>query len=225
MRTPALRVHKKGLSLMRSMNPKKRGQKRPPEHQRSSVDVDVESLLSLENRCNGCAKDEKCCCASYEVCVTAAEIKRIIRVLPEAAKLCPHLLSAQGYDNVFEQEEPGLFSIDTNENGLCLFAYWSDNRTHCSLHTAAMTLGLPLEQVKPKVCLLWPMHFSEGDEVLAMISDAFLFKCNVRKAPGSRSLSQGFVKTIERVYGEGCGTQVMQAAENGERRTLLIIRQ
>jgi hypothetical protein len=188
------------------------------------VDVDIESLLLLENRCNGCARGEKCCCSSYEVCVTAAEVKRIIKVLPEAARFCPHLLTAQGYDNVFEEEEPGLFSIDTNEDGLCLFAYRSRHRIHCSLHTVAMTLGLPLEQVKPKVCLLWPMHFSDGEEVLAMINDAFLFNCNTRKAPGSRTLSPGFVEAIEMVYGEGCGTQVKRAAENGDRRTLLITR-
>jgi hypothetical protein len=209
---------------MRSKDPKNSRQKRLPQHQRSSVDVDVESLLSLENRCNGCARGEKCCCASYEVCVTTAEVKRIIKFLPEAAKLCPHLLTAGGYDNVFEEEEPGLFSIDTTEDGLCLFAYWRDHRTHCSLHTVAMTLGLPLEQVKPKVCLLWPLHFSDGDEILGMINDAFLFKCNIRKAPGSRNLSPGFVEAIEQVYGEGCGTQVMRAAEIGERRTLLITR-
>jgi hypothetical protein len=88
----------------------------------------------------------------------------------------------------------------------------------------AVTLGLPLEEVKPKVCILWPMHFSEGDEVLAMIDDAFLFSCNDRKAPGSRSLSSGFVEAIELVYGEGCGTQAKHAAETGDRRTLLIIR-
>jgi len=209
---------------MRSIGPNNRKHKRPPQHRRSSVDVDVESLLLLENRCGGCARGERCCCSSYEVCITTAEMKRIIKVLPEAAKFCPHLLTAGGYDNVFEQEEPGLYSIDTAEDGLCLFAYWSRHRTHCSLHTVAMTLGLPLAQVKPKVCLLWPMHFSEGDEVLAMTNDAFLFKCNVRKAPGSRSLSTGFVEAIELVYGEGCGSQVMQAAENGDRRTLLVTR-
>jgi hypothetical protein len=209
---------------MQSNGPKKRGRKRPPQHQRSSVEVDVESLLSLENRCGGCARGERCCCSSYEVCVTTAELKRIIKVLPEAARLCPHLLTTGGYDNVFEEEEPGLYSIDTNEDGLCLFAYWSHHRIHCSLHTVAQKLGLPLEQVKPKVCLLWPMHFSEGDEVLAMINDAFLFNCNVRKKPGSRDLSPGFVEAIELVYGEGCGTQVKQAAANGDRRTLLITR-
>jgi hypothetical protein len=87
-----------------------------------------------------------------------------------------------------------------------------------------VALGLPLAQVKPKVCLLWPMHFSEGQEVLAVISDAFLFNCNVRKPPGLRSLSPGFIEVIEQVYGEGCGTQAKQAAENGERRTLLAAR-
>jgi hypothetical protein len=188
------------------------------------VEVDVESLLLLENRCNGCARGERCCCSSYEVCVTTAELKRIIKVLPEAARFCPHLLTTRGYDNVFEEEEPGLFSIDTDDDGLCLFAHWSHDRIHCSLHTVAMTLGLPLEQVKPKVCLLWPMHFSDGDEVLAMINDAFLFSCNARKAPGSSSLSPGFVEALELVYGEGCGTQVKQAAENGERRALLVRR-
>jgi hypothetical protein len=209
---------------MRSHGPKNSRLKRQPRHQRDSVEVDVESLLSLENRCSGCAKGEKCCCSSYEVCVTTAEVKRIIKVLPEAARLCPHLLTAGGYDNVFEEEEPGLFSIDTTEDGLCLFAYWSHGRTHCSLHTVAMTRGLPLEQVKPKVCLLWPMHFSDGDEALGMISDAFLFTCNTRKEPGSRSLSPGFVEALELVYGPGCGTQVETAAKNGERRTLLVAR-
>lgn len=212
------------MKPMKPNAPDNRRQKRPPQLQRSCVEVDIESLLSLENRCNGCARGERCCCSSYEVCVTTAELKRIIKVLPEAARFCPHLLIAGGYDNVFEEEEPGLFSIDTTEDGLCLFAYWSQNRIHCSLHTVAVTLGRPLAQVKPKVCMLWPMQFSEGDEVLAMIDDAFLFHCNARKSPGSRSLSPGFSEAIELVYGEGCGTQVKHAAGNGDRRTLLVTR-
>ena len=215
---------RKTETRMRSNEPTDRRTRRPPQHQHRSVEVDIESLLTIENRCNGCARGERCCCSSYEVCITAAEVKRIIKVLPEAARFCPHLLTDGGYDNVFEEEEPGLFSIDTTENGLCLFAYWSHHRIHCSLHTVAVTLGLPLAEVKPKVCLLWPMHFSEGDEVLARISDAFLFNCNARKAPGSRNLSPGFIEAIELVYGEGCGTQVEHAAENGDRRTLLVTR-
>ncbi len=214
----------KNYSFVKPNNHKNRSTKQTPRYQRSSIDVDVESILQLENRCNGCVRGEKCCCASYEVCVTAAEMKRIIKVLPEAAKLCPHLLTVGGYDNVFEEEEPGLYSLDTNEDGLCVFAYWSNNRTHCSLHTVAMTLNLPLQLVKPKVCLLWPLHFSDGNEVLAAIGDAFQFSCNARKEPGSRSLSPGFIEAIDLVYGEGCGSQVEQAAQKGDRRTLLFTR-
>ncbi len=212
------------LRHMRLKGSKYFRQKHSQQHQRSSVEVDVESLVLIENRCNGCTKGDRCCCSSYEVCVTIAEMKRIIRVLPEAAKFSPNLLTARGYDNVFEQEEPNLFSIDTDDDGLCLFAYWSHGRIRCSLHTVAVTLGLPLEQVKPKVCLLWPMHFSDGNEVLAMINDAFLFSCNAKKERDTRNLSPGFEEALERVYGEGCGTQVKHAAENGERRTLLVTR-
>ena len=202
-----------------------KARKQPPQHKRSSVEVDVDSLLQIENTCNGCVRGQKCCCSSYEVCITTAEMKRIIPYLPEAAKFCPHLLVIGGYDNVFEPEEPGLYSINTNEDGLCVFAYWSRGRTHCSLHTVAMTLGIPLEAVKPKVCMLWPMHFSDGDELLGMINDAFEFSCNSRRTEGSRSLSPGFVDTIELIYGGGCGEQVQQAAEKGERRTLVVTRQ
>jgi hypothetical protein len=217
--------HAISLKPMRSNGNKEFSMKKKrQEHQYCSIEVDVESLLSIENDCKGCARGERCCCSSYEVCVTAAEMKRIIKVLPEAAKFCPHLLAAGGYDNVFEKEEPGLFSIDTNEEGLCLFAYWSQGRIHCSLHSVAVKLGLPLEQVKPKVCLLWPMHFSEGTEVLAATGDAFLYACNTRKTTGSRSLCHGFAAAIDMVYGTGCGEQVMKAAEDGERRALLVIK-
>ncbi len=198
--------------------------KQPPQHQRSSVEVDVAALLQIENACGGCAVGQKCCCSSYEVCVTTAEMKRIIRFLPEASKYCPHLQVDGGYDNVFEQEEPGLYSIETGEDGLCLLAYWKDGRTHCSLHTLAMTLGLPLEEVKPKVCMLWPLHFSDGDEVLGVISDAFLFSCNSRRTPGSRLLSPGVLETLDRVYGEGFGEEVRQAAASGERRRIIATR-
>lgn len=206
------------------MRPERRTRKSVPQHKRSSVEVDVGSLLSFENRCGGCARGDTCCCSSYEVCVTTEEMKRIIKVLPEAARYCSHLATAGGYDNVFEQEEPGLFSIDTDEDGLCLFAYWFRGRIRCSLHTVAMERGWPLERVKPKVCLLWPMHFSEGEEVLALISDAFQFSCNTRKEAGSGEMSPGLLEAIDRVYGEGCAAQVLQAAGRGDRRTLLITR-
>jgi hypothetical protein len=183
--------------------------------------VDVASLLSLDHACRGCITGEPCCCATYEVCVSAAEMDRIIELLPEAARFCPHLKSGAGYDNLFEELERGLFALDTNEDGLCLLAYVSRNRVRCSLHAAAAALGLSPGTVKPKACLLWPMTFSDGDEVLSLTGDAFSFSCNSRKRAGSRRISPPLVEAIALVYGDGAGTAVEQEARKGAGRALL----
>ncbi len=188
------------------------------------VDIDIASLCSVEHDCTSCGAGGPCCCSTYEVCVTGAEMGRIIQVLPEAARLCPHLVTDDGYDNVFEKVEPGLYAIDTSEEGLCLFAYAAQRRTQCALHTVAVKRGIPLAQVKPKACLLWPMTFSEGAEALSLTDDALLFHCNVLKRKGSSPLSPSFTAAIELVYGEGCGRLVEQAAEKGVRRLKLARR-
>ncbi len=188
------------------------------------VDTDIASLCSVEHDCNGCGSGKRCCCSTYEVCVTAAEMRRIIRIMPEVVKLCPLLETDDGYDNVFEYVEPGLYAIDTTEDGLCLFAYKTRRKIQCALHTVALKRGIPLAQVKPKACLLWPMIFSEGAEALSLTDDALLFHCNAPKRKGSRSISASFTEAIELVYGEGCGRLVEEAAEKGARRLKLARR-
>ena len=196
-------------------------QKAPRRKRKRTVSVDLASLLSVGHRCRGCAQDEPCCCSSYEVCVTDAEMRRIIRVLPEAAKLCPHLKTGHGYDNVFEYVEPGLYALDTTEDGLCLLAYVADHTIRCSLHTAGTNLGLPLGKVKPEACLLWPLSLSEGDEVLSLAGDALSFRCTARRRKRSTRLARSFVDAVELVYGDGRGAQLEQEACAGARRTTL----
>lgn len=188
---------------------------------KKTLSVDLASLLSVEHRCRGCSPDEPCCCSSYEVCVTDAEMKRIIQVLPEAAKLCPHLRTEHGYDNLFEYVEPGLHALDTTEDGLCLLAYVSDRTIRCSLHTAGTNLGLPLGKVKPKACLLWPMSLSEGDEVLSVAGDALSYGCTARRRKRSNILSPAFVEAVELVYGAGTGVRLEKEAGKGARRATL----
>jgi hypothetical protein len=151
-------------------------------------------------------------------------MRRIIQVMPEAAKLCPHLGTGDGYDNVFENVEPGLYAIDTTEDGLCLFAYAARRRIQCALHTVAVERRIPLSEVKPKACLLWPMIFSEGAEALSLTDDALLFHCNTSKRKGSSPISSRFTEAIELVYGEGCGRLVEQEAGKGSRRLKLVRR-
>jgi len=165
--------------------------------------IDRAALLSVDHACTGCREGEVCCCATYEVCVTAEELDRIIAVLPEAAKRCPHLNTDEGYDNVFDEVESGLFAIDTTEDGLCLLAYLSDGTIQCSLHTVAVTQGLPLDQVKPRSCILWPMSVSDSNEVLSLTDDALSFSCTSRKRKGSHSrLSPAFIDALTLVYGK-----------------------
>jgi hypothetical protein len=196
--------------------------KRPLRKHPRELQIDLASLLSIDHVCEGCNKGEKCCCAMYEVCVTAAEMKRIIRVLPEATKFCSHLETGDGYDNVFEAVGQGLFAIDTTEDGLCLFAFRSKNKIRCSLHAAAASLGLPLEQVKPKACLLWPIMFSEGKELLSLTEDALSFSCNSKRGKTSRRLSPSLLEAITLVYGSGMGSALEREARKSCRGRITL---
>jgi hypothetical protein len=148
-------------------------------------------------------------------------MQKIIQVLPEAAKLCPHLKTDHGYDNVFEYVERGLYALDTTEDGLCLLAYVADRTIRCSLHTVGTKLGLPLGKVKPKACLLWPMSLSEGDEVLSLAGDALSFRCTTRRRKRSNHLSQAFKEAVKLVYGDGMGDQLEKESRNRARRMSL----
>jgi len=186
--------------------------------------VDLSSILSIDHACDGCRPGELCCCSAYEVCVTIKELERIIRVLPEAARFCPHLETGDGYDNIFDEVEPGLFAIDTDDEGLCLLAFRSGGKIRCSLHAAGAALGLPPEQVKPKACLLWPMNFSEGKEALSLVEDALAFRCNILRRGRSRHLSPALVKAVDAVYGKGIGGLLEQEAARGALRAIVSCR-
>jgi len=201
-------------------HPSRRRRKCSLREHGNDISVDLAALLSIEHVCGGCAKGEKCCCASYEVCITAAEMRRIIAVLPVAAKRCPHLKTGEEFDNIFEEVEHGLYAIDTTEDGLCLFAFLSKRKIRCSLHTAASALGLPINQVKPKVCLLWPVSYSEDDEMLSLTDDALSFSCNSPRGWPPRSLFPWFIEAITIAYGTGFGKILKdEACTKGKTRT------
>lgn len=208
---------------MRSKTLTTRGRKCLRCKHRNRMQINLASILSMDHACQGCTRVETCCCARYEVCVDAKELNRIIQVLPEVVKLCPHLRTAGGYDNVFDEVEPGIYAIDTTESGLCIFAFVSDHRIRCSLHTVGLTLGIPLAQVKPKACLLWPLAFSEGDTALSLEEDALSFRCNSRRRNPSRRLSPALGEAIGLVYGNDLRAELEKKAKQGVRRAAVLI--
>ena len=158
----------------------KRGSKRARH-----IHVDVRAIAATLHRCTGCATTAACCCAKYEVCVSAREMSAIIGALPLAAEYCPWLKGEDGFDNVFDETERGCFAIDTHADGLCVLAYSCDAGIRCSLHSVAEQIGVAPHRLKPIACTLWPLSLQEPpDATLSICDDVFRFPCNRRNGKG-----------------------------------------
>ena len=181
--------------------------------------IDIPSLLSVKHSCTGCGPGGPCCCGAYEVCVTRAEMGRIVGFLPEAARFCRRLASKDGLDNVFDEAEAGLFALDTTSDGRCILAYRKHGRTLCSLHSAALSLGIPVAAAKPLACILWPLALGEGDPApLAVHPDALSFKCNSGRKGTGRRLCPSLADTVAAVFGTKARERVERAVKMGRRR-------
>lgn len=178
-----------------------------------SLKIDVAGICSVIHNCTGCPGESKRCCSSYEVTINSKELQNIIGCMPLAARFCSHLKSHYIYENVFEQISRGLYCIDTNEDGTCVFAYLEGNRIVCSLHTVAEQLGIPFRKGKPESCLLWPLAIFEGEtRILSIHDDAFEFSCNTRNVKGRFSLCPSIAKNIERVFSVEFRNELQDAA-------------
>ena len=140
--------------------------------------------------------------------------------MPEAAEYCTHLNSNNSYENVFEEVGSNVFSVDTTEKGLCVFAYSKHGKKLCSLHSVSIDLGIPGRGLKPLVCSLWPLIISEGDpKTLSIHEDAFDFTCNIENYSGSLLLCPSIVDIVESVFGNKFAFELKKAANNGLSRT------
>ncbi len=167
--------------------------------------VDIGSLLSLEHSCDPkLCSSSKSCCSCFQVFITKDELERLVGFMPEASAYTKNLKTGGSYSNVFDEEDEGLFSIETDDAGLCVFGYRAGgDGTFCSLHSAALKMDLKPEEVKPFDCMLWPLALTEEKPLtLTIDNDAFDFPCNKKRAPGALSLDSGVEDIIIRLYGE-----------------------
>ena len=179
-----------------------------------TLTIDIKSLLKLNHTCTGCKKSDTFCCGCYDVCIRTNEIPKIIGMMPLAVKYCKHLENEDYYDNVFESMGKGLHSIDTTENGLCIFAYRHKSGIRCALHSAALEHGIPLASAKPLSCILWPLAISSGNnKVLSTQDDALEFHCNSRRRAGARSLCSDIGDILEFIFGIAVRQKVELAAK------------
>jgi len=166
------------------------------------IEVDIPGLCSITHVCTGCEGSEGRCCSSFEVTLSDEEIDRIIKYMPQAAQLCPHLVSNDSFNNVFDEISEGLHAIDTDEDGTCLFAYHKDGKMLCSLHTVALEEGVPLRRIKPVTCILWPLALFEGRRtILTVDEEAWKFSCTHRRRGDRSALCTSIGGIIEEVFG------------------------
>lgn len=180
----------------------------------NNIQVDLEALASIDYECRPeLCRNVKSCCARYEVCLGAREIARITGMMPHVVNYAPHLQDGEDYDNPFEQVERNLFAIDEDEDECCTFAYKNtEGCTLCSIHSAALDIGVDWEKVKPKACVLWPLSLSEDrPPILYVQENAFDFPCNKKRSKAAKNLAPHIVHTVRALFGAKFLDQVLKA--------------
>ena len=168
-----------------------------------NIRVDVPALMSIRHCCRpGVCKETPNCCSCFQIHANEKELETIVGFLPLAEKYTSAIGNEKGYDNVFEETEDGCFIIDVDENERCVFAYTSEEETLCSLHSAAIDLGLPPRDVKPKCCSLWPLALTGASDPVLSINALFAtFPCN-RKKVVLEGIDKGIQETIRIYFGD-----------------------
>jgi len=168
------------------------------------IRVDVAALLRIRHACDPhLCKAGQCCCRHYEISFTGRELARAVGLMPQCRNYAPHLQEGAEFDNPFEKAERNLWTADEQEDGTCAFAFTdTDGATWCSLHAAALDLGLSPWKVKPEPCMLWPLALSDDrPRVLGLHDDLLRFPCNKRRRGTPKTLDHGIAECIERVLG------------------------
>lgn len=168
--------------------------------------VDLPALLKLKHYCDPrLCRNKRYCCASYEITVDRQDMKRAVGLMPEAANFAPAVGEGGEFENPFEKIEGGRWAIDCDEElEACAFSFRDKQGCGwCSLHAAALKLGLDPYQQKPEVCTMWPLALSEGDPpVLSIQDDVYRFPCAWRRRGPQRALYPDIAANVKAIFGE-----------------------
>lgn len=170
------------------------------------VRVDLGALRSITHRCDPAScRGRKTCCGEYEIVIEEDELEKIVGYMPGAAGYASGFQGDEGLQNVFEETEDGLLTIDDDEDGLCVFSFCDrEERRLCSLHAVGLEMGIPPHKVKPLACFLWPLDLSSGRRpVLSIHDDAFEFPCNAKRPQTESGLDRAAAQIIEAAFGQG----------------------
>jgi hypothetical protein len=75
-------------------------------------------------------------------------------------------------------------------------------------------MKIPMKQVKPLVCMLWPLAISdEPDPAIDVDLYAYDFHCNNKQPPKSAKLSEPIRETLEHIWGDGIVKEIESKAK------------
>ena len=175
-----------------------------PKLEVQGIRVDLPSLLGIRHYCDpALCREGPCCCHEYEVAFPSRELSRIVGLARDASRYAPEVAPGGELENPFEPDGSGQYLLDTNENGVCAFAFQDKvGCTWCSLHSVALDHNLPAERHKPSPCSLWPLALTEDEPpVLTVQDDIQRFPC-VWKRNARKTLYPDIADCIRRVFGE-----------------------
>ncbi len=120
-------------------------------------------------------------------------------------EFAPHLRPGAPLENPFDHTDANEYTVDEQEDGACAFAFTdARNRTWCSIHAAALKLGLDPADHKAIPCMLWPLALSEdAHPVLGVHDEAFRFPCNTRPRRPLKRLDPGIAACVRAALGAG----------------------
>lgn len=169
------------------------------------IRVDLKALRALRHECvpRQCVGRARGCCETYEVIVDPRETGAVVGMMPEAARYARHLKTRGELHDPFDETDGGD-CLATHRDGRCVFAYRNrEGATLCSLHSAALELGLPPAKAKPKACTLWPLYLVEGRNACLTVQEGALdFPCNHKRRANARGLDPGVADIVRSILGE-----------------------
>lgn len=132
--------------------------------------IKIDDFLNYSFSCSDqnakeCYKNKKCCCSIFHIETTDDNVDDIYSIIDKIAKYCPNLIEDGEYQDVFLDEEDGVFSIDKTDNDDCIFSYLDKgNSLRCSIHSVALDINENPVIYKPKACISWPIMIHECDK-------------------------------------------------------------
>lgn len=161
--------------------------------------VDIKELSLYTFRCDSfeCIKKNTCCCQIYDVDISKHEMDQIICYFDVISSYCQNLKTDDYYKNVFERDG-NRFMIDHNSKGYCVFSYFDEKRhLRCSIHSAALKVGINPRLLKPLNCTIWPLSVrKEKSYKVIELSSNKKWPCLNLKKKKDDSVQEFFLETI-----------------------------